>query len=123
MRAALALLLSSLLGFALLGCGGENSNGIHVAYFLTPEKATVAPGGTTTLTAGALETGYSSLEFSVVEGAAGGTVAASDALDERVATYAAPATAGTYHVRVRFLGGPSDVLATRTSTIVVKAAE
>ena len=122
MRPAHALLLSSLLGLALAGCGGQNSNGIHAEYSLTPAKSTVAPGGATPLTAQVLESSYSSLEFSVVEGAQGGTVVANPE-GGSTAVYTAPTAAGAYHVRVRFLGGPSDVLATRTSTVVVKAAE
>ena len=55
----------------------------------------------------------------MVGGSIGGTVVA----DASSAVYTAPSSVGTYHVCVRVLGGPSDVLATHTLTILAKAPE
>ena len=113
------LALSALV-LAVAGCGGLTP-GLKPSYEVSPERATVAPGGAVTLTAHVTEAPYTSVEFSVAEGSAGGTVVAAERVPgtEPNATYTAPAKSGTYHVRARVMDG-TEVAATRTATITVR---
>ena len=114
----LALLTPLVLGTLILsvaGCGGHEG-GTQTIYSITPTRATVALRGSVGLAADTVEGTFSSIEFSVREGSAGGTVTSPGT---GRAIYTAPTTDGTYHVRARFLNG-TDVVATRTATITVR---
>ena len=122
-NAALPLVLLPLL---LAGCGGS-PGGTGVVYSLTPERATVAAGGSVALRAGVAEGTYTDLGVSVREGAAGGSVVTTGSSPTSTvdvpggALYTAPREPGTYHVVVRFLNG-ARLEATRTATITVDVA-
>lgn len=106
---------------ALAGCGGLPVIGIETIYSVTPDKASVATGGSVDLRAEVVEGGHTDLEVSVREGARGGTVVKTASGENTIpdgATYTAPANPGTYHVVVKFLNG-TKVEATKTATMVV----
>lgn len=122
--------LCLVLPLLLAGCGGHAGTdpeaGIKVAYIVTPEKASVATGGTVPLLAYVLEGGASALEVKVREGSAGGSVTAPANASYSELTYTAPSTPGTYHVDATFTGlaGTGDAGKTHnaSATITVVAA-
>lgn len=87
---ALSLVLAS-------GCGGS-VGGFGDSVSLTPQNATMAPSGTQVFEVVAVETFASDAEWSVKE-ANGGTIVSNNNVVLKSATYTAPSTPGTYHVR------------------------
>lgn len=74
---------------------------------ITPNPATVATGGTQLFTASVRSSGSTTMTWSVVEGAAGGTI-------DATGLYTAPAAAGAYHVLATSVAEP-----TKSATAVV----
>lgn len=90
------------LGLALIaqwGCAGAGGSGAP-APWISPYNPTVAASSVTQLEAGYL--GVESVDWSVREGAAGGSLAPFTSDNRFFATYTAPSTPGTFHVDVTF---------------------
>ncbi len=85
---------------------------------MTPRRAFLAPGGSVPIRVDAIEIPYDRFSFEVEEGAAGGTVVPNET-DRGTATYTAPATPGTYHVRAGIVQLPASSRL-RTVTLVVR---
>jgi hypothetical protein len=83
----------------------------QVAISISPTSASVATAGTVQLTATVTGTSNASVNWSVVEGSAGGSVSGG--------VYTAPSTAGTYHVQAQ---SQADTTKTATATITVTGA-
>ncbi|WIL21591.1 Ig-like domain-containing protein [Geothrix sp.] len=67
---------------------------------VTPSQVTIVPGGTQTFTAVITATGDTNVTWSVLDGAAGGTITATG-------DYTAPAVAGTYRVVATSVADPT----------------
>ncbi len=97
------LLLGAAL-FATVACGGafsDGTGGFDQVFDVSPKSATVISGQTVTITVTAVEYPISTFNFSITEGASGGTIVA-DTTDQSKAVYTAPSTPGTYHVVAGF---------------------
>ena len=113
-RATLVLLG---LGVLLAGCAGLHA-GVGESFEVTPRRAFLAPGGNLIIHVYATEIPYDRYSFEVQEGAAGGTIVPNGD-DPGSATYTAPATPGTYHVRAGIVQSPASSRL-RTVTLVVR---
>ena len=90
MRAKLLAVAAAVMAAA--GCGGGGGGGGYTAKItLTPPSASTYPGATTQFTASIPNVVTPRINWSVQEGAAGGTV-------DTTGLYTAPANAGTYHL-------------------------
>lgn len=104
-----------LLGTTLVlipGCGGGGSNGQPAAILISPTTASLTPLGSQQFTASFQNVSSGKANWSVTEGASGGTVTQSG-------LYTAPALAGTYHVKATDSQNSTNV---GTATVVVHIA-
>ena len=116
------LLAFGLIGAVLLvpsmGCAGLHV-GVGERFEVTPSRLFLAPGESATISVEATEIPYQGFTYTVVEGDAGGTVVENENDNPHGATYTAPATKGTYHVRAGIVK-PDGSSRLRTVTVVVR---
>lgn len=112
-RSSLFALLGILVaaGIIFAGCGGGGSDG-EVAITISPSSVNVTTGSTQEFTATVTGTGNRAVNWSIVEGAAGGTITSTGT---GTALYTAPQVWNTFQIVATSLADP-----TKTATATVR---
>lgn len=108
-RILLSLLVIALLALPLLLVGCGSSSGPSGDVVVSPSTAALLAGGTQTFTATVSGVSSTAVNWTVTEGAAGGSITSAG-------VYTAPATAGTYHIVAT---NQADSAKTSTATVTV----
>src|SRR5215831_14907603 len=113
MNTRIGALVLLVLPIVVTGCGGGGggANSIPIVVSISPFRANLSQGGTQPFTATVSGTSNSAVNWSVQEGAAGGSIT-------NMGAYTAPSQSGVFHV---IATSQADTTKSATATVIIAA--